>query len=272
MKFGICEWSLPWNGQFGTKFAHELGLDGIELDLGPYEFDLPLSKPEMQKAYLEAAQKYELEYPSMAVNTLNQINHLNQTRGTHERYLAVRALKKAVDACDAMKIPVIQVPNFYHSVLNDRDDIVRTALAFKEGCEYAYDKGITITSENALRGEDLQLMIETVGMDNFGVFFDSQNYWKHKGWDGPEVYDEIHEYCVDQIHIKDGYGHPVSSAMLGKGDSKFFEFAETVKKHNFDGWLILENYFDRVPLCLESHDTLELIRQDLATAKKAFAE
>lgn len=267
IKYGICEWSLPWNGKFGTKFASELGFDGIELDLGPYEFDLPLSKPEMQKAYLEAAQKYKLEYPSMAVNTLNQINNLNQPRGTHERYLAVRALKKAVDACEAMKIPVIQVPNFYHSVLNDREDIVRTALAFKEGCEYAYDKGITITSENALRGEDLELMIKTVDMDNFGVFFDSQNYWKHKGWNGPQVYEEIRQYTVNQIHVKDGYGHPVSSALLGQGDSKFFEFADTLKGHNYEGWIILENYFDREPLCLQSHDTIGMIREDLATAK-----
>ena len=113
-------------------------------------------------------------------------------------------------------------------------------------------------------------MSDIVGMSNFKIFFDTQNYWKLKGYNTPDMYDELSGFICSNIHVKDGYGAPVSSAMLGEGDSQFFETAERIKKSRFTGWIILENSFDQIPLCLESHNTIELITKDLATSKQVF--
>ena len=52
-KFGIPEWAMPMNGQYGCRVAHEAGLQGIQINLGDASREWPLSHPEMQKIYLD---------------------------------------------------------------------------------------------------------------------------------------------------------------------------------------------------------------------------
>jgi len=269
IKYGTCEWALPWNGKFGVQFAHELGFEGMQLDLGPWQFNLPLARPEMQRAYLEAGQKYEMEYPSMAVNYLNQTNTPTCQPGLREHYLAMEAMKKAVDTATAMKIPVIFAPSFYDAVIVTEEDFVRTARFYREVCIYAEKKNIIIAQENSLNKEEVERMVDLVNMDNFKIFFDSQNYWKHKGYNVAEVYRGIKEHCVDQIHIKDGKGF-VSTALLGEGDSKFFETAEAIKETGFEGWLLMENYYDQLLLADQNPNPYEMLARDLKVAKEIF--
>ena len=65
-KIGVCAWSLPIDGPCTAKLAAELGFDGLQLDIGAYERGFPLSRDFIQKAYLDAAAQYGIEYSSMA--------------------------------------------------------------------------------------------------------------------------------------------------------------------------------------------------------------
>ena len=38
IKFGCVAWGLPGGGYFGPQIAKEAGLDGIQLELGSYEW------------------------------------------------------------------------------------------------------------------------------------------------------------------------------------------------------------------------------------------
>lgn len=270
IKYGICEWSLPWSGKFGFQFAKELGFDGVQIDLGPYQYDLPLSKEKMQDAYMDASAKYGLEIPSMTVQAVNNEHTMTATPGLRDFYLAVDALKKAVDACERMGINIIMPPHFYQNVMVTEEDVRRTALAYKEVCAYAAPKGITFASENAMTREEFLRFKELAGNpENFGIYFDTQNYWKHKGYYVPDLYRQLKDFCVPQIHIKDGKGI-ISSAILGEGDSKFFETAEAIKESGFEGWIILENYYDQSLLAEQNHNPWELIEKDLEIAKSIF--
>ena len=59
-----------------------------------------------------------------------------------------------------------------------------------------------------------------------------------------------------EIHVKDGLNKKDSSAYLGEGETDFAGTMEVLKKANYKGWLHLENFYDRKPLC----DTGELHR------------
>ena len=52
IKIGACDWGLPGNGLYATQIAAAVGLDALSLKIGLYEFDYPLTQPEMQKIYL----------------------------------------------------------------------------------------------------------------------------------------------------------------------------------------------------------------------------
>ena len=56
-KIGACELNLGKADPTSLEVAKEIGLDGIQVDMGSPGADLPLRKPEVQKAYLETAKR-----------------------------------------------------------------------------------------------------------------------------------------------------------------------------------------------------------------------
>jgi sugar phosphate isomerase/epimerase len=71
VKLGITEWSLPFDGPYGCKIAAEVGFEGIQLDIGSYERNFPKTKRCVQDVYLEAAEKFGIQYTSIACNELD---------------------------------------------------------------------------------------------------------------------------------------------------------------------------------------------------------
>ena len=47
IKFGCVAWGLPGGGYFGPQIAKEAGLDGIQLELGSYEWGYPLAQKQV---------------------------------------------------------------------------------------------------------------------------------------------------------------------------------------------------------------------------------
>ena len=65
VKLGVCHWSCPIDGPYALKMAAELGLEGVQLDIGSYERGFPLSVPSIQKVYMEYAEKYNITITSL---------------------------------------------------------------------------------------------------------------------------------------------------------------------------------------------------------------
>ena len=72
----------------------------------------------------------------------------------------------------------------------------------------------------------------------------------------------------NQLHVKDG--EEMSGGLLGTGPSDFFKTMDWLDKHDYTGYILLENYYDQLPLRLQHEDPYELLRQDIATLKKAI--
>ena len=54
IKFGCVAWGLPGGGYFGPQIAKEAGLDGIQLELGSYEWGYPLAQKPVSYTHLRA--------------------------------------------------------------------------------------------------------------------------------------------------------------------------------------------------------------------------
>ena len=265
-KIGICHWSLPMEGPFGCRLAAEIGLDGIQLDIGHSSRGFLLSNDFVQDAYLALGEKYGVSFPSITIRELDEVA-MTAPEGTESRNLMNEALIKTIDTAEAMDIPIVMIPSFVESEISNQADFKEAVNYLQYGCDYAEGKGITIATENTLSVSEIKRLIKEVDRDNIKLYFDSQNHFLHKDYNIAEILEELIDY-VCQVHLKDGKNKDLSGALLGEGDTGFYKTMEVLKKHDYSGWLVFENYYDREPLSLKNDNPVELIKKDLQTVKE----
>ena len=228
-KIGICEWSLPIDGPYACKLAGELGLQGIQLDVGPYERGFPKSRPIVQEAYLEIAAAHDIAFPSMAARVTDYYT-MFPSKNQEESAIVREGMRKAVQACAAMRIPILLLPNFQKSAITSEREFTEAVDVFKWACDEAGERGITVAAENTLSTDETRRFLAEIDRPNLQIYFDTQNYFLAKGYDTPQVLDELMEH-VCQIHVKDGRGKDLSGALLGQGDAGFYRSIEVIKRH-----------------------------------------
>jgi sugar phosphate isomerase/epimerase len=267
IKIGVCEWAFPLPGPYSCKIAAELGLEGIELDLGSYEQGFPLSNKVIQQAYREAGAKWGISFPSIAINALCAYGMTSPER-SEQRKIVLAAIHKGIDAAEALKIPIVQLPSFKDGAIKNETDFQLAGQCLKTACQYAEAKGIVIGTENVLSAEDNLRLLHEVGQANLKIFFDTQNPYLMKKYNVAEMIRKIGR-SICEVHVKDG-NVEMSEALLGKGESGFYQSLEALKEINFFGWLHLENYYNRKPLNSGGEDPFELLRQDIDILKEAL--
>ena len=271
-KIGVVEWGFPFSGPYSLKIASELGLDGMELDFGEYEMDLPLHNPRVQDMYLECGEKFGIEFPSMALNALN-VHGMSCGLDTADGMIAVEVIRKGLETAKRMNIPVVQLPSFHDNRgdIRTEEDFYNTCEKLRFACDIAEDSNLTLALENVLDAEKTKQMLREVGSDRLKVMFDTQNYYLNHRYSQPDMLRELSDY-VAQIHVKDGFNNTISSALLGTGDASFLETAKVIKETKWTEWLLLENFYYQKPLSLLTDDTFELVAKDIETLKRIFNE
>ncbi len=267
-KIGICEWSLPIDGPYTCRLAAELGLDGVQLDIGAYERGFSKSRTAVQKAYLEYSRKWGIEFPSMAARVTDYFT-MFPSRSETESAIVREGLQKAIGASADMGIPILLIPNFVHSEIRNEQDFKEAVECFKWACDLAGKSGLTIAAENTLPMDATLDLFKRIDRPNLKLYFDTQNYYLSKRLDTPTLLDGLMDY-ICQVHVKDGKNKDLSGALLGEGDTGFHRSMEVLKKHHYSGWIVLENYYDQKPLSAGNSDPAELIATDIKTLKAAL--
>ena len=172
----------------------------------------------------------------------------------------------AIGACRAIGIPTLLIPNFEKSEITCEKEFEEAVKVFQWACEEAGEKDSIIAAENTLSTDDTKRFLTEIDRRNLRIYFDTQNYYLHKGYDTPQMLDELIEN-VCEINVKDGKGKDLSGALLGQGDTDFHGSMEVVKKHGYNGWIVIENYYDQKPISDQDDDLKSLIKVDLKTLK-----
>jgi len=264
IKLGICQWAMPIEGPGCIKLAANLGFEGVELEMVKPERDFPLSKKFVQDIYLEEKTKYGVYFPSIAINILD-FYCMTGPADLVETKIALAAIDKAIDSAIYMGIPIVQIPCFNKNEIHGKN-FKKAVEIFKNACTKAEDHNITIGFESILSLNDICRMLDAVDKKNFKVYFDTQNHFAFRGYEIAELLERLFTY-ICEIHVKDGKKDQISSSILGEGDSNFYKTMEVIKKYKYEGWLLLENYYDQEPLSLKNKNSLELIQKDLNILK-----
>ena len=114
---GACDWSIGMRGRTeALALAKELGLDGVQVSMGSVENDLRLRRPEVQRAYREAASASGVRIGGVALDVLNQVPYKSDPRT--ETWVS-----DSIDCARALEARVILLAFFERGDLrNDRTD------------------------------------------------------------------------------------------------------------------------------------------------------
>lgn len=258
---GICEWSLPtpMRGPTVCRVVKDFGMEAVELDLGLVEENFPLANPYVIDAYKEARSQYGVTYTGIAVN-LTDFYPMTAPLSDPGRELVEYAIKKAIDTASELDIPLIHVPSFFKSHVSTDEDMMNTADCFRRSCDYAADKNVLVCTENYMDTSMQLQLLELVDKSNFKVYFDTQNY-QVNGLYTPDLIKPIFEY-IAEVHVKDGY-QQLSTHLIGTGGSDVFKTLEVLEECGYTGWLLMENYFSKAPLCKIGDDPFAIMKKDL---------
>ena len=250
IKIGACDWGLPGNGLYATQIAAAAGLDALSLKIGLHEFDYPLTQPEMQKIYLNEQQKYGIEYCAIALNDFDNIP-MHARKGTKAYDIVWDLLKRAVHTAKALGVQMIQVPGFAASEIKN-------------------EHGISVAGENVMNVKEFRTLYDMVDRKNFYLYFDSQNYYLNRGYRETDILEGLYPLMCNQLHVKDGADGALSGSLLGTGDSRFFETMTWLDQHSYTGYILLENYYDQMPLRTQAENPYDLLREDIKILKTAI--
>ncbi len=248
-KIGAPEWSLRKTDPSCFDVAREIGLDGVQVDLGNLTNHLHLRQPAVQQAYLASARR-----TGLAVSLAGA--------GGIEQYPARRAILVRQFGCSIpwrlsarLGVRVILVAAFAKGELKgDKQGIDRTVEILKEVAPRAEKAGAILGLENYLSAPENLDILQRVGSPAVKVYYDVGNS-TDKGYD---IYQEIRmlKGLICEFHAKDG------NFMLGQGRIDFHKVREAMDEIGYRGWIQIE--------AEAPHGLVEDYRADLKFLKEIF--
>jgi len=235
-RLGVCDWTIgKRTDPAALALAKKIGLDGVQLDFGSGEENLPLFDADLQKHYLEEAKKQKVRIASLAMGTLNNVPYKSDPR-------AERWVDRAIDVAQGMRQRIILLAFFGKGdIKNDVEGTNAVVSRLKNVAAKAEKSRVTLGIESWLSAAEHIDIIERVGSPAVKVYYDVAN--SHKM--GYDIYQEIRTLGkqICQVHAKD------YKDLYGKGSIDFPRVREAMDEIGYRGWLVMEG--TKMPLGIE---------------------
>jgi len=235
-KIGVCDWTIgKTSNPASLEAAKKIGLDGVQVDFGRGDSDLPLFDPKLQKRFLEEAKEQNMEIASLAMGVLNNVPYKSDPH-------AERWVREGIDVAKAMRTDIILLAFFGNGDLrNDEPGTNEVVRRLREVTPKAEKAGVTLGIESWLSAEQHVDIIERVGSPAVKVYYDVGN--SHKA--GYDIYSEIRRLgrLICQFHAKD------YDDLYGKGSIDFERVRSAMDDAGYRGWLVMEG--TKMPLGVE---------------------
>ncbi len=267
-KFGYCEWLLPLPGPTALKLAGQLGFDGVQmLDLGGTGNNYPLSLPWVRQAYQEAMDQAGVTIQTLQLQSLVRAGWVKAPLTSPEGRLALEAIQKGAEACQALGIPNLMVESFFDSTIQNKEDLSNTAALLQEAGAITRDHGVQLIYESFVEYERTMKLWEG-SRQAFRLCYDILNPLRYHFGDPREELRRYDLSMIDHIHVKDAPAGYQGSCCLGTGAGLFQESCAILKERGYIGWVVSENYYCLEPIGKE--DPAVTAARDLETLRRTF--
>ena len=230
IKIGACDWSIGKNSDPGAfEVARQIGLEGIQVNLGSAENNFHLRNKELQNLYLETSTQTGIKIASLAIAELNDIPYKSDPR-TEEW------VWDSVDVAKALDVSVILLAFFEKNDLrNDAAGKKEVIRRLKKVAPKAEQLGITLGIESYLSAEELADIMQQVGSKSVKVYYDFRNS-ADAGYDVIKEIKFLGREAICELHIKE------NGFLLGKGSLDWKRITETLLDMDYigGGWMQIE--------------------------------
>jgi len=235
-KLGVCDWTIgKATNPESLEMAKRIGLDGVQVDFGRGQQDLPLFNTDLQRRFLEASKQHGVEIASLAMGVLNNVPYKSDPR-------AEQWVTKAIEVSQAMGNKVILIAFFGKGDLVNDDKGIETVVArLRTAAPKAEKAGVILGIESQLSAEQHLDIIRRVGSTSVRVYYDVANSQGMRYDINQEIRTLGSQIC--EFHAKD------NTDLYGKGSIDFGKVRESMDAIGYRGWLVMEG--TKMPLGVE---------------------
>lgn len=230
LKIGACDWSIGKRSDLAAfEVAREIGLEGIQVNLGSAADNIHLRDPERQTRYLEESKRTGVKIASVALGELNQVPYKSDPR-TEEW------VWDSVDVAHNLGVDVVLLAFFSKNDLrNDEAGKKEVINRLRKVAPKAEKKGVILGLETYLSAEEHIDIIQAVGSESIKVYYDFRNS-ADAGYDVIKEIKWLGKDTICELHMKE------NGALLGKGTLDWKRIGETLKEMEYygSGWMQIE--------------------------------
>ncbi len=240
-KIGACDWSIGMRGKpEALALARQLGLDGVQVSMGSVENDLPLRKPEVQRAYREAEAASGIRIGGVAIDVMNQVPYKSDPRT--EQWVS-----DSIDVARALNVRVVLLAFFERGDLrNDAEGQAEVIRRLKRVAKKAEDSGVVLGIESWLSAGELLRILDEVGSRNVQVYYDVANSTQ-MGYDIVAEIRQLRGGRICEFHFKE------NGFLLGQGRIDFAAVRKAMDEIGYAGWIQIEGAVPKGKTMMESY-------------------
>ena len=230
LHIGACDWSIGKSSDIGAfQVAKQIGLEGVQVNLGSEQNGLHLRQRSRQQAYLAESKRTGVKIAGLAISELNKVPYKSEPR-TEEW------VWDAVDVAKNLGVKVILLAFFSKNDLRDdapgkREVIKRLRIVAPK----AEKMGITLGIESYLSAQEHLDIMERVGSKSVKVYVDFRNS-ADAGYDVIEEIKLLGKDAICELHMKE------NGFLLGEGTLDWKKISHTLMDMDYvgGGWMQIE--------------------------------
>ena len=238
-KVAACDWMMLKRQKLGEfKLSHEIGADGVEMDMGGLgkrdTFDNKLHQVYFQELFKKTAAEYQIEVPSIAMS-----GFYGQSFLKHRNYrVLIDDCIKTMQVMGA-KIAYLPLGGCGNDWKTDDEQRRRLVSRLHVAGEMAPSEGLVIGIRTGLSAKEDIKLLEQINSEGIQIYFSVQEALDNKR----DLYKELKTLGrkrICQIHISetDGVTLPHSKNI------DMHRVKEQLDKMGWSGWLVVERSRD----------------------------
>lgn len=254
LQIGACDWSIGKSSDIGAfEVAKQIGLKGIQVNLGSDANNMHLRQRPLQEAWLAESKKTGIQIASLAIGELNRVPYKSELR-------TEQWVWDSVDVASNLGVSVILLAFFSKNDLrNDDAGKEEVIKRLKVVAPKAEKMGVTLGLESYLSAEEHMDIIQKVGSKSVKIYYDFRNA-ADAGYDVIKEIKWLGKDAICELHMKE------NGFLLGKGTLDWKLISQTLQEMEYygGGWMQIESARPKEAGIVESY------QQNLAFLKGLF--
>jgi L-ribulose-5-phosphate 3-epimerase len=254
IKVGMCDWQLGRRGDI-TKIAlaREIGLDGIQVSVQyPTDGSPTLRDLATQTEFKRVALENGIQICSLAIGNPGK-SRLPMHTNPAFSILLVEAVEIARNlGTNDILLPIL---GDSHIDMSNAMQVGYFVAMMKEVARYAEKAGVVIGLEDWISAEDNIKLLDAIGSDYIGVYYDARNI-KSRLKQDPYHEPKLLGKRIHQIHVKNG------DKLMSETDVLDWpRLAAEYEAIGYRGWYVLETGSPTKDIVADTRKNAEYVRK-----------